>query len=180
MRRPTSQRGDTLVEVVVSMAILSVVLASGFSLASSSYNIGREARERTEAANLAQQQAELLTQYRDWLIDQTKDTNSDLFTTATDPVTGTNHFPANGTTFRMKDSRSWEPCPTGCQTSLYSVTITPFYATGGDKMTARVTVGWESAVSHDDNTTTFDLVMVDSRGIQPRNCEVATNPSCLN
>ena len=59
------QRGDTLVEVAVAMAILSLVLASSVVLGTTSIKVGRSAKERSQAAEFAQSQAEALRSYRD-------------------------------------------------------------------------------------------------------------------
>ena len=47
MKYTAAQRGDTLVEVVMAMAILAVVLISAFNVANMSYHLGMQARERT-------------------------------------------------------------------------------------------------------------------------------------
>lgn len=63
MRRP-DERGDTLVEVVMALAILSLVLVSSYALATGSFRLGRGAGERTQAVNYLQQQAEALRSFR--------------------------------------------------------------------------------------------------------------------
>ncbi len=60
-----NQKGDTLVEVTIALAILSMVLVSSFSLAGSAYRLGSSAKERSQAANGIQRQAEGLRNYRD-------------------------------------------------------------------------------------------------------------------
>lgn len=55
-----NNRGDTIVEVLISMAILGLVLASAFAIANRSYAIGLSAQERTEALKIAESQIELL------------------------------------------------------------------------------------------------------------------------
>lgn len=68
MRR-VDQRGETLVEVVMALGILSLVLVSSYALATGTFRLGRGAGERTQAVNYLQQQAEALRTYRnqtDW------------------------------------------------------------------------------------------------------------------
>lgn len=64
-RSHLDQRGDTLVEVTIALAIMAAVLTSAFLLAEKSIQIGRIAKERTLMVAAAQQQAEALTAYRD-------------------------------------------------------------------------------------------------------------------
>jgi prepilin-type N-terminal cleavage/methylation domain-containing protein len=56
MRR--SQKGDTLVEVLISIALVGLVLATSYGTASRSVRIGREAQERAEATRIAESQVE--------------------------------------------------------------------------------------------------------------------------
>jgi prepilin-type N-terminal cleavage/methylation domain-containing protein len=53
-----NQRGDTLVEVLICMAVVGAVLSGAYVSASRSLRIGRQAQERTEAIKLAEQQLE--------------------------------------------------------------------------------------------------------------------------
>ena len=66
-KKSYSQRGDTLIEVAIALTIMSAVLISAFLLATKSAQIGRIAKERTMMVSAAQEQAELLTAYRDRL-----------------------------------------------------------------------------------------------------------------
>lgn len=63
--RRTRETGDTLVEVVIALAILSVVLTSSLAVAVRSYQLGRTATNRTSLATEAQQQMEALRAMRD-------------------------------------------------------------------------------------------------------------------
>jgi hypothetical protein len=54
------QRGDTLVEVLLAITIVSMVLGGAFALTRQSATTTQRAQERSEAINLAQQQTELL------------------------------------------------------------------------------------------------------------------------
>jgi len=54
------QRGDTIVEVLLAMAVVGMVLGSSFGIANRSLNIGRSAQERTQALKIAESQLELM------------------------------------------------------------------------------------------------------------------------
>ena len=81
MNPQSNQRGDTLVEVTIALAILVMVLLSSFNLASYAFRLGEQAKERTQASQLAQEQAEALRNYRDnhpWLNNGVPTTCDDL------------------------------------------------------------------------------------------------------
>jgi len=54
------QRGDTLVEVMLSTAVLSLVLAGAFTITNKATRINQSANERTTVSNLLQREAELI------------------------------------------------------------------------------------------------------------------------
>jgi len=60
-----NQRGDTLVEITVALAILGVVLVSAYVLSTRGYQLGQTSKERSELVLAAQAQAEALISYRD-------------------------------------------------------------------------------------------------------------------
>jgi prepilin-type N-terminal cleavage/methylation domain-containing protein len=60
-----NQRGDTLVEVTMALAILALVLTGAFGLANKAFRIGQDAKERSQMVSDAQQQAEALQNFRD-------------------------------------------------------------------------------------------------------------------
>ncbi len=55
-----SSRGDTIVEVMMSLVVLSMILTTVYALSSRSLRAGTEANQRTEALNYAQSQVDLL------------------------------------------------------------------------------------------------------------------------
>ncbi|HVQ43631.1 MAG TPA: prepilin-type N-terminal cleavage/methylation domain-containing protein [Candidatus Saccharimonadia bacterium] len=59
------ERGDTLVEVVIALAILAFVLLGATLVATSAFRTGQTARERTQVSNEAQRQMEALRSFRD-------------------------------------------------------------------------------------------------------------------
>jgi type II secretory pathway pseudopilin PulG len=55
-----SERGDTIIEVLLAMSIIGLVLGSSYAIANRSLQIGREAQERTEALKQVETQFERL------------------------------------------------------------------------------------------------------------------------
>jgi Tfp pilus assembly protein PilV len=60
-----SERGDTLIEVTIALSILSFVLISSTSIATSAFRLGQTAENRTQVADVAQEQMEALRSFRD-------------------------------------------------------------------------------------------------------------------
>lgn len=65
MLRPSLQRGDTLIEVMIAIAILSAVTLGGFSIMNKGLGISYGVLERTETRAQVSQQLELLSYIRD-------------------------------------------------------------------------------------------------------------------
>jgi type II secretory pathway pseudopilin PulG len=61
----SNNKGDTLIEVVIAITIVGTILASALSLSSRAIRLGIAARERSQASQLLQQQAEGLRSLRD-------------------------------------------------------------------------------------------------------------------
>lgn len=57
------QRGDTIVEVLLAMAVVGMVLGVAFGIANRSVAVGRSAQERSEALKYAETQVELIKEY---------------------------------------------------------------------------------------------------------------------
>ncbi len=60
-----NQSGDTLVEVAIAMAILGAVIATAYAVSNKAVQMGLTAKERVQAAQLQQYQAEALRSFRD-------------------------------------------------------------------------------------------------------------------
>ena len=65
VRSTQDNRGDTLIEVVIATVIIGVVLFGAYSLGSKAFQLGQNARERNQATQLIQEQAEGLRALRD-------------------------------------------------------------------------------------------------------------------
>jgi len=70
------QAGDTIIEVLLAIVIISVVIAGAYQATNSGLRIGQNAIERTQASQLTSAQAEALRTLRDL-----KDSNSQAATT---------------------------------------------------------------------------------------------------
>ncbi len=115
MRRP-DQRGETLVEVVMALGILSLVLVSSYALATGTFRLGRGAGERTQAVNYLQEQAEALRTYRNqtptWADFQTSMTNNQNQTFCMQQITE----PASG-------KKLWKPSTDNCSRDNITISI---------------------------------------------------------
>lgn len=58
--RKLTQKGDTIVEVLISVAIVGLMLTGAFAISNASYKQIRMAQERSEAQRVAQSAVELL------------------------------------------------------------------------------------------------------------------------
>lgn len=118
------EAGDTLVEVLLGLTILSAVLITSFSTATAAFRLGQNAKERTIAGDILQEQAEALRNFRD--------VNADSWTTTESGVTGV------VSPFHMeKVSSNWTPVggPLDCSDPIKRV----IYCNKYDKFTIKVT-----------------------------------------
>ena len=60
MKTISNQRGDTIIEVLLAMAVLGMVLGTSFGIVNRSLATGRDAQERSEATKFAESQLEKL------------------------------------------------------------------------------------------------------------------------
>lgn len=102
-----NQHGDTIVEVMLAAAVLSMVLAGAFTISNRATRINQTANERTQVSNLMQREAELIrASFRDdpdafWATMETIDAGN-RSTVFCDLTTGTNV--AYDSAFWMSDS----------------------------------------------------------------------------
>lgn len=172
-----SSRGDTLVEVVLSIAILSVVLVTSYTIANYDYRIGVQARERTEAINLAQQQAERLVAARDVAVAANPNPATAIFTGmhgnyyldqnlaphSCHPVAVTAFNQANG-------------CPSGMR---YQVWISSAFDAAHQQLNSTIHANWVSLIGTEANSTDFKMVVADLRTNNVRDCSVKGQGSCV-
>jgi len=58
-----NQRGETIVEVLISIAVVSLILTASYALANRSTQATRQSQERSEALKFAEEQLELIKAY---------------------------------------------------------------------------------------------------------------------
>lgn len=186
------QRGDTLVEVVMAMAIFTLVLLSAYTIASLSVRIGIQARERTQAVYLAQQQAERLLARRDELLENNQEspppdgTGVNIFSISN--FRGSNAPYVFNSSLTKQDCGGTLAAPTGagCQNGIFRVAIgsttQTLYRPGPtpDQLNANIRVSWESAVGESTtNTINVTVTLSDTRANPVRDCSVKGEPQCI-
>lgn len=180
-QRLRQEKGDTLVEVSIALAILSLVLASSFATASAAFRLGQSARERTQAINYLQQQAEALHNYRD---------NTPWPTLV---GLGPGKIPTSGNFYMepipagagwqvkvLASGADYNPLnDDGITSSIFHITISASNAPppdSGKKLLFTLRASWSSNGSGPNNTTQIDMRLVDTSGIKPLNCSVGGGP----
>lgn len=128
-----SSRGETIVEVLVVMAVLSSVLGSAFALSSKTINVNRESQERSRAVGYAQNQLERLK----GVVDQSNSTTPNKFCFSNAGVI-VPILPANyaGVGNASPDADDFTKYPTECIDGLFHAVIvydSPLAPTNGTK-----------------------------------------------
>ena len=139
IRTVRNDRGDTLVEVTIALAILASVLTAAYVVSNRAYILGQQSRERSELVNEAQQQAEALKVFRDthrWFEFENGGTLSGIYYpgiktrfSSGDCDPGT---PGNQTCFHIERrtfgaSSQWVPIVGPGNTAVFSTKITGTY-----------------------------------------------------
>lgn len=169
----SKQRGDTLIEVVIATTIIATILLAAYSLSAEAFKLGQSARERTQAAQILQSQAEGLRSIRDNAV------NWNAFKSAFVAPAGTGGVDPSAFHVVEDSSNRWQlagggnfspgcvvgSCATG-QTSdiadYYQVTITGgFSGTGNDMLKVSITVTWPRLGTGPPQTTTLYLHLTD-------------------
>lgn len=73
LKQLRSEAGDTIIEVMIALAVIGAVIGTSYAISSRSLKLGRQAQERTEALKLVESQVELLKSAADAK-------NTDIFT----------------------------------------------------------------------------------------------------
>lgn len=90
-RLQRNQRGDTIVEVLISIAVISMILGGAYVTTNNSLRAERGAQERTDAAKLVESQIEALKNLAD-------SGNTAIFNTSGFCITGGNTISTSVTT----------------------------------------------------------------------------------
>lgn len=156
------QKGDTIIEVLVALSIMSGVIGISYASAARSSNIGQQSQERAEALQLAQSQIELLRTHAGsfgvdgYNIFDTTAGRSFCMTTTTPPIVSQG-LPPDSLVDEILDStsptRKYDPdCISGPDNRYHiSVTYIPDLGTLGppetkdnDKGTFTIRVRWDT------------------------------------
>lgn len=113
MIKRLSQRGDTIMEVMICVAVVGLILTSAFILSNSSQSYQRGAQERNEAVAIAQSQLEKLRNYADTHVLPTATATSNKAFCVVDQSTYTT-FTANPATAAANDT-NLATYPTECK-----------------------------------------------------------------
>lgn len=148
--------GDTLVEVILAIALMSLVLVSAFNIVGSSYRTAMLSKERLEAVSLAQQQAERLRLKRDTYM------SSDVYTPA-NPFPAT-EFPQSGQL--LNADGTIRSCGGACTDGLYRTTLTVISpnaigVSGNLLKTYSIKVEWTQVGTSDTNNTEIIFKLAD-------------------
>lgn len=135
-RNAIFQKGDTVVEVLIAVAILGLVLASGFAIANRSLRGIRAAQERGEALKVAETQLERIKKY--------SDSSTDIY--------------VDGANYCIENDGNVVDQPVGtfdvrCQGGFYSTTTT--VDSSSNQYTFRTTVLWDRAGGQGQDTLTL-------------------------
>ena len=137
-------RGQSLIEVIVAMAVMSLLLVALLSLMSLSVKNSRLARDRTRAVAYGQQGVELMRAYRDYHWNQFS-------------------HQADGTVYSQQEN--WtvgpgvnlhSPCVQN-NISLYFTRCVTLTDSGADNIAVAVTVAWKEGSQTFQTTQTTNL-----------------------
>lgn len=181
-----SQRGDTIVEVVLAMTIIAVVLGSASALANRSTRSLQTSQEHSNALRIAQSQLELIKDYVPKHKTEMSDNNSvilkDPFCMSVEKVGGIDTVmakkfdnPACRINTSGKSALATETGP------LYNIKITPAaYSASSPGYSAKIVVTWETLQGRTDNVElayrTYDKLMP-TLPPDPR-CDDGSAPPC--
>ena len=126
--RVANQRGDTIVEVLISITIVALVLGSAYAITNRSLHQGIEAKERTEALAYLQGQVETL-KYRERNLStaafQSAFVNGVPINFCLDPSSTNLNLLISNINFKANDNGNLNNYQTGCtRDNLYAINIT--------------------------------------------------------
>lgn len=160
--RSLNQRGDTIVEVLIALAILASALGIGYAAASSGLKGTQQASEHSQALKIAQAQAETLN---------TNSANSSLYNTGnvfcyngiayTDWASaglGTHHPPATAST----DPLDGTDYPGGCMQGLFHTSVAYTGSVPNDTFT--ITVRWVAVTGRGNDQVQLNYRVHQSSG----------------
>ncbi len=142
-----NQFGDTIIEVLLAITVLSIVLGISYSLASRGYRTLQVARDHMQATLLAQEQAEALRAVRDSSSDWTDFINTQA------PCTSPYYFVIAGT----DPNQFWQPNTTITDINGFTTQIS--CVSDPNTYTANVTVDWDQIGNGTPQTVTVVTIL---------------------
>lgn len=151
--RPLNQRGDTIVEVLISIAIVSMILGGAYVMTNRSLQATRGSQERSNALKVVEAQLETL--------------KSVAGGANTNTVMGAIGVPAEfcivPTTLAVSSAATANNCRfdvlgnayTGNSQPIYKITISRTPIAGGEGYTFTIKNTWDSIISKNTEQTTM-------------------------
>ncbi len=165
-----SQRGDTLIEVTIATIIIGIILSSAYVLGNKAFQLGQLSKERSQAAQIMQSQAEGLRSLRDFGPDWA--TFQALFTTG--ELSSGFHLSKSSGQWQVVSGGNWDPSSDDSELppGLYSLTITgqltgasnpcdPAVLDSCDTLEATITINWPSFGSGPTQTSSLYTHLTD-------------------
>lgn len=160
-----NQKGDTIVEVLICLAIFGAMLASAFALTNRNQATSQTAQERSAAVKVADGQLERLRAYTD---------NNKL-----PPTPEFNYFcmKEDGTPFKLSNTNPVPECTTGMGGRYTYVILSPSKAVdvGGNGSTYAVLTHWEGALNKGNGDKNIEEVKIFYSIYDTSNPAYATN-----
>ncbi len=146
------QAGDTLIEVVIATIIIGTILFTAYQLGSRAFALGQSARERSQAAQIIQSQAEGLRALRDGLGWVT-------FSSRVPAQNQTFHLNQGSGTWRFEGGADWDPAlgDTSLPAGLYQLSVEPTNPQGANPRTFTISVKWVPFGGGPEETSTLYL-----------------------
>jgi Tfp pilus assembly protein PilV len=153
-------RGDTVVEVMISMTVLAVVVGAAYAVSTRSFQIGLNSQYRDQAVSFSQQQLEILKE---------ADNNN--------PSTISTYTASPGTPFCINPSNETIQSVTSgnCLMSSY-YTVIDTYDSGAKNF--KVVTSWDDAASHTQQSIIFYKTNDSFSGAVVPTC-AAASPTCV-
>ncbi len=136
-----SQTGDTIVEVLLCIAVLGLALGTGYALTNRSFTYGLSSAERAQAQAIAQGQVELIK-------------NAYINKVANEEPTQFNDYLSAPSSFCIDTSTgNRKATDSGCKTGLFTTAITSNNTPTNSVFT--IVVSWDKTRGSSPNQTTL-------------------------
>ncbi len=169
-----TQRGETLIEVIIAATIIAITSASALTVANQTYRLAIQARERTEAIYNVQDQAEKLRALRDRKMQDPLTPPTPLFTFANGLGCAPSCHMNNVGALVSGDT----------SVSRYTLKIeNKNLSPSTQSVRYKISAEWLDASSRNDAstvpaTTELNVFLLDKRTSKPIDCSDAGNTSC--